>query len=265
MTSRRVFLKGSALAMFGVGSLPTWLSRSVYADDGSERRKKILVAIFQRGAVDGLNVVIPFGEQRYYELRPSIAIPKPDGTPNSAVDLDGFFGLHPALAPLKLLFDAQHLAIVDAVGSPDPTRSHFDAQDYMESGTPGLKATDSGWMNRALPNTPGKESPVRAVSLGPVLARTLRGPEPAIALQSIGGFQVRNADAAKQFEDMYAGSKDLALRATGRETFEAVAMLQAIQKQQYTPAAGAQYPRGPLGTSLQQIAQLIKSDVGMEM
>jgi len=135
MPSRRVFLKGSALAMFGVGSMPAWLSRSLYAADTAESRKKILVAIFQRGAVDGLNMVVPFGEPRYYALRPSIAIPKPDGTPNSAVDLDGFFGLHPALAPLKPIFDAQHLAIVDAVGSPDPTRSHFDAQDYMESGT----------------------------------------------------------------------------------------------------------------------------------
>src|SRR5271165_7032589 len=121
MPSRRVFLKGSALAMFGVGSIPAWLSRSLYAADSSETRKKILIAIFQRGAVDGLNMVIPFGEPRYYELRPSIAIPKPDSTPNSAVDLDGFFGLHPALAPLKPMYDSGHLAIVDAVGSPDPT------------------------------------------------------------------------------------------------------------------------------------------------
>src|SRR5580658_3991108 len=139
MQSRRVFLKGSALAMFGVGSLPVWLSRSLYAaDDSTATRKKILVAIFQRGPVDGLNMMIPFGEPRYYALRPSIAIPKPAGTPASAIDLDGFFGLHPALAPLKPLYDARQLAIVDAVGSPDPSRSHFDAQDYMESGTPGL-------------------------------------------------------------------------------------------------------------------------------
>src|SRR5579872_7042798 len=165
MFSRRVFLKGSALAMFGVGSLPAWLSRSLYAGESAERRRKILVAIFQRGAVDGLNMVVPFGEQRYYDLRPSIAIPKPDGTPNSAVDLDGFFGLHPSLAPLKPMFDARHLAIVDAVGSPDPTRSHFDAQDYMESGTPGLKATSDGWMNRALLKPVGTVSPLRAVSL----------------------------------------------------------------------------------------------------
>src|ERR1700730_13246756 len=181
MTSRRAFLKGSAVAIFGVGSMPAWLSRSVYAADSSERQKKILVAIFQRGAVDGLNMVIPFGEQRYYELRPSIAIPKPDSTPNSAIDLDGFFGLHPALAPIKPMFDAQHLAIVDAVGSPDPTRSHFDAQDYMESGTPGLKATGDGWLNRALPKSTGPASPLRAVSLGSNLPRALRGRNDAVA------------------------------------------------------------------------------------
>src|SRR3984893_2842729 len=107
MTSRRAFLKGPAVAIFGVGSMPAWLSRSVYAADGSGQRKKILVAIFQRGAVDGLNVVILFGEQSYSDLGPSLASPKPDGTPNSFVDLDGFFGLHPALAPLKPMFDAQ--------------------------------------------------------------------------------------------------------------------------------------------------------------
>src|SRR6266480_7173089 len=183
-SSRRVFLKSSAVAMFGLGAIPSWLSRAVYAADAPMRRRKTLVAIFQRGAVDGLNVVVPFGEQRYYDLRPGIAIPKPNGSPNSAIDLDGFFGLHPSLAPLKPIFDAKHLAIVDAVGSPDPTRSHFDAQDYMESGTPGRKGTNDGWMNRALPRVDGKPSPVRAVSLGPVLPRAMRGAQPAVSLQS---------------------------------------------------------------------------------
>src|SRR4029077_2644931 len=208
MTSRRAFLKGSAVAIFGVGSMPAWLSRSVYAADGSGQRKKILVAIFQRGAVDGLNMVIPFGEQRYYELRPSLAIPKPDGTASSAIDLDGFFGLHPSLAPLKPLFDAQHLAIVDAVGSPDPTRSHFDAQDYMESGTPGLKVTSDGWMNRALPKLGGAVSPVRAVSLGSSLARTLRGRNDAVAVNNLNDFQVRDPQGAATFESMYEGTLD---------------------------------------------------------
>jgi len=275
MSTRRIFLRNSALAMVGVGTAPLWLKRALYAADGPLQRQKILVAIFQRGAADGLNVVVPHGEKAYYNLRPTIAIPRPtvdadkrqDAAidPDAAIDLDGFFGLHPSLAPLKPLFDRQQLAIVDAVGSPDPTRSHFDAQDYMESGTPGLKATGDGWMNRALPKAQGKVSPVRAVSLGPVLPRAMRGAQPAIALQSIDGFQVRNAEAARQFQQMYTDARDPVLRATGRETFEAVGMLQSIQKQAYKPAAGAEYPRGRFGDSLRQIAQLIKSDVGVEM
>ena len=204
MHSRRIFLRNSALAMVGVGAAPLWLERALYAKDAPEPRKKILVAIFQRGAADGLNVVVPHGEKAYYRLRPTIAVPRPaTGNADAAIDLDGFFGLHPSLAPLKPLFDQQHLAIVDAAGSPDPTRSHFDAQDYMESGTPGLKATHDGWMNRALPKAEGKVSPVRAVSLGPTLSRAMSGHNPAISLQTIGGFQVRDAMASKQFQDMY--------------------------------------------------------------
>src|SRR5436190_4268114 len=254
MPTRRFFLRDSALAMVGVGSAPLWLQRALYAADAPGARKKILVAIFQRGAADGLNVIVPHGEKAYYSLRPTIAVPRPTADAgkreHAAIDLDGFFGLHPSLAPLKPLFDKQQLAIVDAVGSPDPTRSHFDAQDYMESGTPGLKATNDGWMNRALPRPDGKPSPVRAVALGATLPRSMAGSNSAIALQSIGGFQVRNADAARQFQDMYMGAKDPVLRNAGRDTFEAVAMLQSIQKQQYTPSGGADYPRGRLGDSL---------------
>jgi uncharacterized protein (DUF1501 family) len=266
MQSRRVFLKGSALAMFGVGSMPVWLSRSLYAaDDSTAVRRKILVAIFQRGAVDGLNMVIPFGEPRYYALRPSIAIPKPDGTPASAIDLDGFFGLHPALAPLKPIFDARHLAIVDAVGSPDPSRSHFDAQDYMESGTPGFHGATDGWLNRALPKEPGVPSPLRAVSLGDTLARTLRGHNDAVAVRSLNDFQVHDARGAAPFESMYENSLDTMLHGTGKETFNAVKMMQSIQKQTYVPANGASYGTGGFGKSLQQIAQLIKANVGVEV
>src|SRR4051794_21714978 len=148
MATRRMFLKNSAVAMFGVGSAPLWLSRAVYANDTLSQRKKILIAIFQRGAVDGLNVVVPFGEKRYYDLRPTIAVPAPSaGSEDGAINLDGFFGLHPNLRPLKPLWDRKQLAIVEAVGSPDPTRSHFDAQDYMESGTPGYKNAPGGWLN----------------------------------------------------------------------------------------------------------------------
>ena len=265
MHSRRLFLKGSALAMFGVGSLPAWLSRSLYAADSTGNRKKILVAIFQRGAVDGLNMVVPFGEPRYYELRPSIAIPKPDGSPNSAVDLDGFFGLHPALAPLKPMFDARHLAIVDAVGSPDPTRSHFDAQDYMESGTPGFHGAIDGWLNRALLKESGAPSPLRAISLGDTLARSLRGNNDAVAVRSLNDFQVHDTRGAATFESMYENTLDTTLHGTGKETFNAVKVMQSIQKQPYVPANGANYGNGGFGKSLQQIAQLIKANVGVEV
>jgi uncharacterized protein (DUF1501 family) len=264
MTSRRVFLKSSALAMFGIGSAPAWLSRAAYAQDAPGRRKKILVAIFQRGAMDGLNVVVPHGEAAYYKLRPNLAIPRPDGTADSAIDLDGYFGLHPALRPLKPIYDAGQLAIVHAVGSPDPTRSHFDAQDYMESGTPGLKTTSDGWMNRALP--PEKQvSPVRAVSLGTDLARALRGRNEAVAISNVDQFQVRDPRGAGTFESMYAGTLDKVLNGTGRETFDAVKLMKSLEKQAYKPSGGAQYPSGKLGQNMQQIARLIKGNVGLEV
>jgi len=266
MTTRRAFLKGSSLAMFGIGSAPSWLARAAYADSSAARRKKILVAIFQRGAADGLNVVVPFGDPRYYQLRPTIRIPKPSGgeAADSAIDLNGFFGLHPSLAPLKPIYDAKALAIVHAAGSPDPTRSHFDAQDYMEAGTPGLKATRDGWLNRALaPHA--AISPLRAVALGPSLPRALRGANPAVAVNNIGDFQVKDSKSSDLFESMYEHSVDTVLNGTGKETFEAVKMLKAIQSASYTPAGGASYPAGRFGQSMQQIARLIKANVGVEV
>ena len=263
MTSRRLFLKSSGLAMFGIGAAPRWLAR---AADAPSARKKVLVAVFQRGAVDGLNVVVPFGEKNYYTLRPTIAIPAPKAGEESAIDLDGFFGLHPALAPLKPIYDANQLAIVHAAGSPDPTRSHFDAQDYMESGTPGRKATRDGWLNRALPPSADvRKSPMRAVSLGPSLSRALRGHNEAVAINNLNEFKVSDADGASTFESMYASTLDKMLRGTGRETFDAVKLMQSIQAQTYTPADGAKYPGGRLGQSLIQIARLIKADVGLEV
>ncbi|MBV9778688.1 MAG: DUF1501 domain-containing protein, partial [Acidobacteriaceae bacterium] len=264
MRSRRLFLKSSALAMFGAGSVPGWLARALYAKDAPGGRKKILIAIFQRGAVDGLNVVVPHGEPAYYSSRPSIAIPRPDGTENTAIDLDGRFGLHPALRSLKPLWEKKQLAIVEAVGSPDPTRSHFDAQDYMESGTPGVKATYDGWLNRALlPET--HPSPLRAISLSADLPRSLCGKNEAVAISSIGDFQVRDARAAGVFESMYGTTSDQVLNGTGRETFEAIKIMQSLQRATYTPANGVKYPGGHLGKSLQQIAQLIKANVGLEV
>src|SRR5579863_6735403 len=235
-TTRRAFFKNSGLAMFGVGAAPTWLARDAFAGPAAPQKKKILVAIFQRGAADGLNVVVPHGEGAYYALRPTLAIPRPtSGNPaDSAIDLNGFFGLHPALAPLKPIYDAKNLAIVHAAGSPDPTRSHFDAQDYMEAGTPGMKATRDGWLNRAIPADPSSSSPLRAVALGPSLPRTLRGLNPAVAVNNIIDFQVKDPASAQMFESMYEHSVDTVLNGTGRDTFDAVKTLQAIQKQTYT-------------------------------
>jgi uncharacterized protein (DUF1501 family) len=172
--------------------------------------------------------------------------------------------LHPALAPLKPIYDTGHLAIVHAVGSPDPTRSHFDAQDYMESGTPGRKATADGWLNRALAQQ-SHPSPVRAVSLGTSLPRAMRGQNEAVAIANLNDFQIHDTRGAGTFESMYENSLDQVLNGAGRETFEAVRMMQSIQKQPYTPSSSAQYPNSPLGQSLMQIARLIKSDVGLEV
>jgi uncharacterized protein (DUF1501 family) len=181
------------------------------------------------------------------------------------MDLDGMLGLNPALASLKPIFDAKHLAVLHATGSPDPTRSHFDAQDYMESGTPGNKGTGDGWLNRALPETRGGASPVRAVSLGPNLPRSMRGSNSAIALDNLGSFQVKDTVASKAFQSLYLDSHDTVLNGTGKETFDAVALLQSIQKTPYNPAYGANYPNGRFGASMRQIAQLIKADVGVEV
>jgi uncharacterized protein (DUF1501 family) len=250
--------------MFGVGSVPVWLSRAVYAKDAPSERQKILIAIFQRGAVDGLNVVIPHGEPGYYSARPSIALPRPNGTDTSTIDLDGRFGLNPALRALKPLWDSKQLAIVEAVGSPDPTRSHFDAQDYMESGTPGLKATYDGWLNRAIP-LEAKPSPLRAVSMSPDLPRSMRGKNQTLAIGNLNDFQVKDQSLAGTFESMYGTSVDQVLNGTARETFEAVRIVQSIQKQSYLPAYNARYPSGRLGQSLQQIARIIKANVGLEV
>ena len=170
--SRRVFLKNGGVAMIGMSTLPAFLQRAVAATVSPNKKK--MVVLFQRGAMDGLNVIVPFAEPNYYRIRPTIAIPQPSrGGAEAAIDLDGFFGLHPSLAPLQPLFQKGELAVVQAVGSPDPTRSHFDAQDFMESGTPGVKSTEDGWLNRALQGIPENQaSPFRAVAFGPYLPRT---------------------------------------------------------------------------------------------
>ena len=264
--TRRVFMKGGAMAIVGTTAVPAFLTRAVFASEQAVTGRKRMVVIFQRGAADGLNVVVPHAEPSYYQMRPTIAIPK-----QSVIDLDGFFGLHPAMSAMKPLWDQGHLAIVHAAGSPDPTRSHFDAQDYMESGTPGVKVTEDGWLNRALRDVPeDKPSPFRAISLGPSLPRMLSGAVPAVAVSNVDQFGVggRNPQAqplANTFEAMYDQSVDSALHGTGKETFDAVKMLKASDPSKYQPAPGANYPRGPLGNALRQVAQLMKADLGVEV
>ena len=201
--TRRVFLRNSALAVVGTATIPSFLTRAAVGATDARARNKRLVVIFQRGAADGLNIVVPHGERTYYTMRPSINIPRKD-----VIDLDGFFGLHPSLSSFKPIWDQGHLAIVHAAGSPDTTRSHFDAQDFMESGTPGIKSTEDGWLNRSLHSlpTPADKSAFRAIAMGPSLPRILSGSEPAVAINNINEFGVGggnpNSPVANTFEAM---------------------------------------------------------------
>jgi uncharacterized protein (DUF1501 family) len=267
MFSRRVFMKNGGLALLSLGFAPAFLARTIEAA-GSARRK-ILITIFQRGAVDGLNMIVPFGENEYYAARPSIAIPKP-GAADGAVDLDGFFGLHPRLTPLKPLWDSRQLAIVHATGSPDGTRSHFDAQDYMETATPGVKSTQDGWLNRILhAREHADATPFRAVALAPQMPRSLQGLEPALAIGQIGQFGIRAGQATDMvqasFESEYAAAADTVLNRTGGHAFDAMRMLKSADPAKYQPENGADYPRSGYGEALRQIAQLVKADVGLEI
>ncbi len=264
--TRRAFLKSGGVAMLGFGALPSFLTRAIAATPMPNG--KILVVIFQRGAADGLNVVVPFAEPDYYRLRPTIAIPQPGrGQSEAAIDLDGFFGLHPALAPLEPIYREGQLAIVHAAGSPDSTRSHFDAQDYMDSGTPGVKSTQDGWLNRHLQAAPEPEAtPFRAVALGSSLPRALQGRAPAVALANAQQFRVMALSplAANGFEALYAETADRMLAGQGQETFEAIDMLQKADVSRFQPESGADYPRSKFGQSLLQVAQFIKANIGLE-
>lgn len=267
MMSRRVFVKNGAFAFVSLGFAPSFMARTAVAAAG---RSKQLIAIFQRGAVDGLSVVVPHGENDYYRARPSIAVPRPNGGDGAAIDLDGFFGFHPRLQPLKPLWDQRQLAIVHACGSPDSTRSHFDAQDYMESATPGVKSTSDGWLNRYLRLQHAEHAtPFRAVAVTSQLPRMLQGTAPALAVSQLAQFGIRAGGSSDRvgasFEAEYAAAADSVLNGTGREAFNAIKMLKTADPSKYEPANGADYPRGPFGQSLRQIAQLTKANVGLEI
>ena len=284
MSTRRVFLRGSAIAMIGMGRAPMWLARTAAAEG---RRRKTLVAIFLRGAADGLNMVAPFGDPRYREVRPTLGLQPPraqdenqnNGPFGPLIDLDGKFGLHAGLRPFKELWDKQQLAIVEATGSPDPSRSHFDAQDYMESGTPGK--TGNGWLNRALGQPVAGESALRAVALSNRVPRTLRGEHEAVALGNIQDFKISDQDRLAILRNMYSLTPDATMRRTGKDAFEAMKMIQSMAKEDMPNREGRMpMPQGVAGSfqnnrpsytaggqagrNLQELARLIKSDAGVE-
>ena len=270
--SRRVFVKSGGLALFSLGLDPLFLARAAFASyrplpSSTALSRPILVCLFQRGAVDGLNMIVPHGDPVYYRERPRIAVPEKD-----VVDLDGYFGLHPRLAALKPLWDAKSLAAIHAIGSPDATRSHFDAQDYMESGTPGVKATGDGWLNRFCQHDrEHQDTPFRAVAFGPQLPRILAGTAPSLAIDDLQAFGLRAPQPAardrltRAFEDLYAGSATGLLSTSAQEAFEAVQLLKRLDPARYRPENGADYPRGKLGKVMFEIAQLIKADVGLQV
>ena len=259
--SRRSFVKSAGLGFIAMGLPPSFLVRAAGAQSNSQ--KKILVVVFQRGGMDGLNVVIPFKDRAYYQLRPNIAIAEPAAGEQRAIDLDGFYALHPALAPLKNIYDKGQLAIVHAAGSPDNTRSHFDAQDYMEIGTPGIKTTPDGWLNRYLNEKRSGDSPFRGVALGAQTPRMLAGTAPTLTLSSIEEFRLRNPAMQSALQKLYGNKADPLFQKGGQSLFDAMARLRQIETK--IPVSNAAYPSGRLGNGMRQIARLIKADVGLEI
>jgi uncharacterized protein (DUF1501 family) len=275
MIDRRAFLKAGAISLFTAGAGPSFLTRAALAatEPGAFERRKVMVTIFQRGAMDGLMAITPLDDYRLAQLRPRLAMSAARTAGASALhDLGVGYGGHPALAELIPMWKEKQLGIVHGVGSPDPTRSHFDAQDYMETGTPGLKSTPDGWLNRVAGHLGHDTTPFRSVAMTSTLPRSMYGPQPALAVTNLRSFkidlpgsQVGSHAASKGFEALYEETSQDLLHDTAQETFEAVDMLKRLDVSNYRPSPGAHYPRSPLGTSLQQIAFLIKSNVGLEV
>ncbi|PTQ97986.1 uncharacterized protein (DUF1501 family) [Mucilaginibacter yixingensis] len=280
MVSRRGFLKSGGLALLGVGlmgGIPGFIAEAVAGEKmlAPYKKKKIMVCIFQRGAMDGLMAVTPFTDQALQAARPTLfmSAAQGGGRTKPLIDLDGRFGMHPSLAAFEPLFKDKRLAIVHGIGSPNNTRSHFDAQDYMESGTPFNKGTSSGWLNRAV-GLLGHDAatPFQAVSLTSSLPRSFYGDNPSVAISNLQDFAIQMRGnpsganmAAKSFEDLYDQTSSSLLKSTGKESFDAVKMLQKTDVRNYRPANNANYPNSALGNALKQIAQLIKMDVGLEI
>lgn len=272
MITRRAFLRSGTVAVFaaGFGGSPLFLNRAVAA---TTKNKKVLISIFQRGAMDGLMAVTPFNDPLLKKLRPRLAMSAAQSEGDKAlIDLDGTFGLHPALSSFKNLFFDKRLAVIHGIGSPDTTRSHFDAQDYMETGTPGNKGTQSGWLNRVSGLMGHETTPFQSVAMTSALPRSLYGNNPSLAIADLNDFKVNVKNsrqfantAAKSFEELYHQTSQQLLGSAGTESFEAIDMLSKVTKQKYVPANNAEYPNTPLGKALKQLAQLIKADVGLQI
>jgi uncharacterized protein (DUF1501 family) len=258
------------LGALGAASLPGWFPRLAFSAPGrAAAQRETLVCVFLRGGADGVNVVVPFGDSHYYENRPTIAIPTPGSGSGRALDLDGYFGFHPSLAPLKEVWDDGGLAVVQAAGMPVNNHSHFDSMDWMERGTPGERLLLSGWLGRHLAAVdPTNTSPFRAIGFGDLVQASLRGTVPATALGSITDFHLQGfEDQVSRFQgtlaSLYSGTTFLDVQAL--QTFGAVDRLAAVNPGQYEPAHGATYPDSDFGNAMKQIGQLIKADLGLEV
>jgi uncharacterized protein (DUF1501 family) len=275
MADRRAFMKSGALALFaaGIGGVPAFIARAADSRKilSPYKKNKVLVCIFQRGAMDGLMAVSPYTDPNLKALRPTLYM-SPAETEGKMIDLDGRFGLHPGLDAFTPFFRDGRMAIVHGVGSPNTTRSHFDAQDYMESGTPFSKSTGSGWLNRAVGLLGHDGTPFRAVSLTSSLPRSLYGDNESLAINNLQEFAIQMRGnpfasnlASKSFEQLYDQTSSQILNKTGKESFDAMKMLNVNNIKNYQPANGVVYPNSALGNSLKQIATLIKMEVGMEV
>lgn len=274
--SRRNFLRISSLGMASP-LLPGWRPRLVFSPTLEPSDHDLLVCIFLRGAMDGLNAVFPHAEQAYYDARPTLAIPEPQtGNDQAGIELNGQFSFHPALRPLLEPYQQGHLAVIHACGSPDPTHSHFDAMDFMERGTPGEKNLPSGWITRHLQTASWENNaPLRAIGIGTSLQASLRGPIQAVALKAVDEYRLPgDPQGVSFFQESLHSLYSLPvsdpeifpeLSRTAQTTFDTMELLEGLDSESYAPEGNAEYAEDEFGQGLKQIAFLAKADIGLEV
>jgi len=271
--SRRRFMAVTGAAAAAAATAPAWLPRVAMARDHRGSMRDVAISVFLRGAADGLSIVAPYGEAAYYSNRPTLAVPQPDsGSPSAALDLgDGFFGLNPNMAALMPVYNNGHLLAIHATGSTDPSRSHFDAQKFMEVGTPDAFGVNTGWLGRhlasAAPSDPN--ALLRAVGISTGLPLSLAGGPQTLPIPNLDNFGLTgfsSTKAARQIAlgDLYGGGHGGELEAVAQNTLATIDLLNTINFAGYVPAGGAVYPSGSLGDGLKSVAALIKAQVGVE-